>query len=99
MRKFSELNVIVPETGFVGDKIKMDRILNREVDVLDYRIETSRYEKGNGKCLYLQIQIGDNKHVVFTGSSVLQRTIEQIPKNEMPFKTIIKKENDRLIFT
>jgi hypothetical protein len=67
--------------------------------VTDYKIEKSRYEKGNGKCLYLQIEIGNTKHVVFTGSAGLMDQIEKVPKEKMPFKTTIVRENERMQFT
>jgi hypothetical protein len=65
-----------------------------------YKIEPSRYtEKGNGKCLHLQIEIGQTKHVVFTGSAGLMDQIEKVPRDKLPFKTIIVRENERFEFT
>lgn len=82
-----------------GDKIKIDRILNREIIVHDFKIEKSKYEKGNGRCLYLQIEVNQTKHVVFTGSAGLIDAIEQVPKSSFPFSTTIVRENERFEFT
>lgn len=99
MKDFKDFGIKPIQQGLIGDKIKMERILNKEITVFDYRIVDSKFEKGNGKCLHLQIGVGDNKHVLFTGSTVLQETIERVPKSEFPFKATIVKENDRYEFT
>jgi hypothetical protein len=101
MKRFDEFNIKAPEKGFIGDKIKIARILDREIIVLDFKIEDSKHflDKGNGKCLHLQISINDEKHIVFTGSCGLIETIIQVPKEDFPFTTIIRKENDRFKFT
>jgi hypothetical protein len=67
--------------------------------VSDFKIEKSRFEKGNGKCLYLQIEIGQAKHVLFTGSAGLMDQIEKVPRDKFPFKTTIVRENEMFQFT
>jgi hypothetical protein len=99
MKQFKDFGIKPALQSMVGDKIKIERIINREITVWDYRIENSKYGNGNSKCLYLQISINQTKHVVFTGSTVLIELIEQVPKNEFPFETIIVKENERFEFT
>lgn len=99
MKQFKDFGIKPALQSLVGDKIKIDRIINREITVYDFRIEDSKYGNGNSKCLYLQIGIAETKHVVFTGSTVLIQLIEQVPKTEFPFTTIIVKDNDRFEFT
>ena len=99
MKQFKDFGIKPTLQSLTGDKIKIERILNREIEVYDFRIEDSKFGNGSNKCLYLQIAIGDTKHVVFTGSTVLIQLIEQVPKSEFPFKTTIIKENDRFEFT
>lgn len=72
-KKFKDFGIKPALQSLTGDKIKMERILNREIKVYDYRIEDSKFK---GKCLYLQISIGESKHVVFTGSMVLIEMIQ-----------------------
>lgn len=100
MKQFKELGIKKVEQGFSGDKIKMDRVVNREIIVHKFHIKDSNFkDKGNGKCLHLQIGIGEIKHVVFTGSGVLMEQIQSVPKNDFPFSTKIVKENERYEFT
>jgi hypothetical protein len=101
MKRFSQFNIKPPAKGFQGDKIKMSRILNREIVVHDYKIEDSKVfkEKGTGKCLQLQISFNNEMHVVFTGASGLIESIQLVPEGQLPFSTTIIQENERYIFT
>ena len=45
MKKFSELGIKPPEIGFIGEKIKISKILNREIIVQDFKIDKSKYPK------------------------------------------------------
>ena len=102
MNSFSQFN-IKPSTskGFDGDKIKMSKILNREIIVHDFRLEDSKVfkDKGTGKCLHLQISFSNVKYVVFTSSGGLIEAIQQIPSEGFPFSTTIIEDNDRFKFT
>ncbi len=101
MNSFSEFNITQTAKGFEGEKIKMSKILNREIVVHYFRIEDSKVfkEKGSGKCLQLQISVSEKKHVVFTSSSGLIEAIKQVPEIGFPFKTTIIDDNDRFKFT
>lgn len=101
MNSFSQFNIQATTKGFEGDKIKMSKILNREIIVHHYKIEDSKVfkDKGSGKCLHLQISVNDEKHIVFTSSSVLIEMVQQVPATEFPFSTTIVEENDRFKFT
>lgn len=86
--------------GFVGDKIKIDRILNKEIIVHGFEIKDSKFEgRGNGKCLYLQIEWKEEKHVVFTSSIYLMDMIGKVAPEDFPFTTTIVKTNEHLEFT
>jgi len=103
MNSFQQFDIKVVNKGFEGDKIKMSRILNKEIIVHEFRLEQSKVkafqERGSDKCLHLQISINGEKHVVFTSSSGLIMAIEQVPPDGFPFKTVIIQENDRYRFT
>lgn len=103
MTQFSDLNIEYTTKGFEGDKISMDRILNQEITVVDFKIEDSKIEgykeKGVEKCLYLQISYKNELRVIFTGGSALIEMIQKVPRERFPFTTIIKKENRRFLFT
>jgi hypothetical protein len=97
MKKFSQLNIKVSQKGFVGDKIKIQKVINREIVVHHYVINDSKHFKG--KCLQLQISINDIMHVLFTGSNGLIEGITQVPDGSFPFQTTIINENERYLFT
>ncbi len=101
MKNFSQFNIQSPARGFEGDKIKMSRILNREIVVHAFNLGDSKVfkEKGSGKCLQMQISFNNEKYIIFTGASGLIEVIQQIPDNGFPFTTTIIQENDRFIFS
>ncbi len=75
-----------------GDKLRIDDILNREIEVLAIRIKPSKYGngKGSGSCLTIQFMMDGERHVVFTGSGVLTEQAQQY-QAELPFLTTIRK--------
>lgn len=101
MNSFSQFNVKPVTKSFEGDKIKMSKILNREIVVHEFKLENSKVftDRGTGKCLYLQISFNGVKHIVFTSSSGLIEVIGQIPGNGFPFTTTIIQEGERFLFT
>jgi hypothetical protein len=101
MNKFSDMKIQAPAKGFEGDKIKISKILNREIEVHGFKLDASKcfQHKGSGKCLTLQIKIGESKHIVFTSSICLIETIQQVPTDLFPFTTTIIEENDRYVFS
>lgn len=100
MNSFKDFNIAPPAPSFSGDKIKMNKILNREIIVHKYRIEESKFkDKGNGKRLDMQIEINGHMHLVWCSSVVLQDMIGKIPASSFPFKTTIVLENERYEFT
>ena len=99
MKKFSELGITADNGLFIGDKIKISKIINLEIKVIDFKIEESKYPKDKaGKCLCLQIEIDNEKRIVFTGSSVLIKMIEQVKKEDLPFMCQIVKEGEHFEF-
>ena len=98
MKKFSDFGIKPKNQGFVGDKIKMMKIINQEITVVDYKTDASKYE--NSKiCLQLQIKFKGEYYVLFTGSRVLANMIEQVPKYELPFLTTIIKQGEAYQFS
>lgn len=71
-----------------GAKLKISDIFNKEIQVLKYRIQPSKYHK-TLPCLQLQFEMDDGNHILFTSSAVLIEQIETY-KNELPFYTTIK---------
>lgn len=97
MKKFRDFNIQIETNTFIGDKIKISKVLNRKITVHTFKIEASKFN--NGKCLYLQIDLEGVKHIVFTGSTVLTEMIKQVPTEGFPFETTIVEDNERYMFT
>lgn len=98
MKSFKDFNIKPELNSFIGDKVKIDRIINTEIVVHDYKVSPSS-QRENTNCLTLQIERNGIMHVVFTGSTVLMQMIEKVPKGDFPFKTTIIKENEYFEFT
>lgn len=98
MKKFQDFNIDHEHTAFVGDKIKLERLLNCEIIVHAYKLEPSKQREGE-QCLTLQVEKSGQKHVVFTGAKVLIKMISQVPDGGMPFTTTIIKDNEYYEFT
>lgn len=101
MNNFKNMNIKTPPRGFIGDKLKITTVLNKEIIIHDFKLENSKIytTRGTCKCLCLQISLNGEKHVVFTSSSGLINTIIQIEKNQFPFTTTIIKDDERFIFS
>lgn len=78
-QKFSEF--ATEDKHLEGPKKRIDEALNLEILITGYKISKSRYKCKNGgdedaKYLSLQIEIGGEKFVIFTGSRVLAEQVE-----------------------
>lgn len=99
MHSFKDFGIVSKNKGFEGDKIRMDKILNRQIVVENFKIDESKFkDKGSGKLLTIQIIIDNTKRIVFTGSLNLMDMIQQVPNDKFPFMTTIVKENDQYNF-
>lgn len=98
MKQFKDLNIKPTIKSFVGDKIKIDKIIDKPIITHAYKIATSKFEKmGKDSCLHLQIELANEKRVVFTGSVTLIDIMKQVPDDYFPFEATIKKIDDRLV--
>lgn len=82
-----------------GGKLRIDAILNKEIEVLAIRIKPSKYgTKGTGACLTIQFLLDGKRYVAFTGSGVLAEQAQQY-QGELPFLATIKKIDKYYTFT
>ncbi|WP_412464233.1 hypothetical protein [Flavobacterium mekongense] len=96
VKTFSSLGIKTKAQAFVGEKIKVKKILNTEIIVHNHKIVDSKFQ---GRCLHIQIQKGSEKHVVFTSSKYLMDQIEQMKPEDFPVSTKIVEIDDRYEFT
>lgn len=103
MNSFSQFGIKVTVKSFVGDKVKISKILDKEIIIQDFKIEDSKVDvfksKGCDKCLCLQILLSGEQRIVFTSSLGLLEAIQLVPETGFPFSTTIIEENERYKFT
>lgn len=100
MKEFRQFGIKSDSQRFVGEKVRIHKILNVKITVIDFCIRESKFQKGGSeKCLYMQIEVDGTKHVVFTGSRNLMDVIQKVQKTDFPFTTTIVKEHDTYEFT
>lgn len=98
MRNFKDLNIKAETSSFKGEKVSIKRVFNVEIKVLAFKIEPSK-KKENTQLLTLQIERDGEPRIIFTGSNVLIKQIQQVSPNDFPFVTTIKNDNEYYEFT
>lgn len=98
MKTFSELGIKPVNNSYVGDKIRIDKLIDKPIVVEKFKIQASKFEKGHGKCLYMRIKLNEEEHVVFSSSVGLMDILTMIKESDFPFQATITKNNGRLIF-
>lgn len=97
MKQFSDF--AAETSAMTGDKIKIEEVLGKEIEITGYKISDSKYPKTAGsKVLTLQFNIDGVGRILFTGSNVLLEQCEKY-ESEMPFVTKIEKVNKFYTFT
>ncbi len=99
MTTFRDLNINTHPDLMMGEKVKISKVLNRDIQITNYRIVESKYPKNkSGKCLHLQFKLGDELKILFTGSDVLIHTIEQVKSEDLPIFCQIIQEGEHYEF-
>lgn len=98
MHNFKDFNIPPKVGSFVGDKISVKKLFGVEIKVLEFKVAPSKQKPGT-ECLTLQIEKAGELRVVFTGSTILTDQIKRVPKENFPFVTTIKGDNDYFEFT
>lgn len=100
-KNFKDFGIKTKVDHMEGKKINIYEILNKEVTIVRFKIEPSKYPKFDGdKCMHTQIIVDKEPRVLFTASKVLQDIILAVPEVDgFPFNTTIKKINDHFQFT
>lgn len=82
-----------------GAKLRIADILNKEITVIGFKVKDSKYNKANQTtCLTIQFLLGDERHVVFTGSQVLLDQCKSY-ESELPFMATVKRIEKYFSFT
>jgi len=91
MKQFSDF--AKEEERLEGDKVKLDSILGEEIIIQGFTLAKSKFkENKTGQYITVQFSKGEDKQVFFSGSDVIIDQLQRY-KDEIPFKTTIKKVN------
>lgn len=77
------------ERPFEGDNIKIEAIVDRPIEVLDFAVRPSE-KKPNSLYLKMQIRFEGKKRFVGGGYQFLCEALQQIDKSNLPFSAIIR---------
>lgn len=77
------------DRAFEGDNIKIEQIVDKPIEVLDFEIRDSEKKSGT-KYLKMQIRFEGKKRFVGGGYQFLIQVLEQIDKLQLPLDTIIR---------
>ena len=95
MKRFSDF--AKDSNVMIGDKMRIDEVLGKEIKVINYKIGDSKQKQGT-KVLTLAFSLDGEERILFTGSKVLIEQTERY-KDEMPFLTKIERVNKFYTFT
>lgn len=97
MKKFSDFVKQEDLKMLDGDKVKIDEIIGKEILIIGFSIDRSKYKTGTDY-LKLQFEKDGKRNIVFTGS---KRLIELITKysDNVPFLTTIRQAGKSFIFS
>lgn len=87
MTTFSELGVKKIARPFEGDKIGIDNVIGKPIQILDYAICPSKKKDGS-TYMKLQVRYEGVKRFISTGSTFLQEIMQQVDKDQLHKKPI-----------
>ena len=89
MKKFSDFATEAPP--FKGEQMKLKDLLNKEIKIIDFKVEDSKYRDKNEEIKFyttICFELDNEPHICFTGSDVLRNQLEKY-KDELPFMATI----------
>lgn len=98
MKQFSDFGIKLKNSHFVGDKIRIAKVFNREIIIHGYKIEPSKFKDKSENRLCLQIELNNEKHIIFTSSTVLKDQITQVTDDLFPFRATITQVGEHFEF-
>lgn len=88
MLEHPNFNDFAIDECLIGDKIQIEKILNKKILITKYRINKSKFKESNYTTV--QFKLEDKLFIIFTGSEVLIRQLEKY-KDKLPFNASIVK--------
>lgn len=97
MKKFKDFNIKSKNDNFSGEKIKINKILDKEIIIENYKINASKIRIGT-EYLSIKIKFLEEDRVLFSGSKNLIEMIKQVNEKDFLFLATIIKQGERLEF-
>lgn len=85
----SELGLKRIERPFEGDSIKIEAVIDKPIEILDFEIRPSE-KKPNTDYLKLQVKYEGRKRFIGGGYQFLCEVLRQVDKKDLPLETIIR---------
>lgn len=92
MKKFSEMDIKITHNGYLGEKIKISKVFNKEIEIHSFKEEPSK--KNESILLTIQIKFENELRVIFCGSQMLHRILKLVPVEDFPFIATIVNDNN-----
>ncbi len=100
MNSFSQFGIKPQVKGFIGEKIKIEKVLNVRITIHFYQVGPSKYPEKYDQRLDMQIEFNGEKRKLWSSSTFLIDMIKRVPDPAgFPFETTIVKVNDHYEFT
>lgn len=94
MHRFSDF--ATDDHQLEGDKIPIEEVMNKEIVVTSFRVQPSKFNKGDGQVMTLQIDVNNEKRIIFTSSVVLRNQVQKY-QEQLPFIAQIKRINNKYL--
>lgn len=90
MKKFSELGIKQEDDRkmFNCQQVSISDVINCEIEILDF-IPNMKTSQGDGRYL-VNHRCNGAEGKFFTNSTAIKNILDQVPKNDFPFATIIR---------
>ena len=92
-------DVVPAKFPLEGEKVKIESVLNVELEFTDWKIKPSEKEKGT-EYMILQFKRNDRLYVVITGSKFLMEDVKKYEESagKEPFLATIVKQDKAYVF-
>lgn len=87
-RDIRELGIKISRP-FEGDNLRIEQVVDKEIEILDYEIRESKKTPGT-RYLKMQVRFEGKKRFIGGGYSFLCDTLEQIDKSQLPINVTVK---------
>jgi hypothetical protein len=97
MKRFKDFNIKSKNDNFSGEKVKINKILDKEIIIENFKINPSKIRIGT-EFLIIKIIFLEEERIIISGSKNLIQMIQEVKKEDFPFLATITKKGEMLEF-